>query len=501
MKIIRLIFFGLVLSFLPLLSAKEGKPRIVIFHTNDIHGMIDTFPRIAHLADQERKQSRDVFFLNAGDAFTGNPIVDQYSPPGQPIIDLFQAIGLTASTLGNHEFDYGQKVLAGYMAASRFPFLCANVDTAAGTIPAPLSHVTLTTKGGTRLIVAGLLQISGPGKIPDTHPDHVAGLKFREPFAVARSLARLKRRGDILVFLTHLGFDQDVRLAKAVPGIDLIVGGHSHTVVSEPRQWNGTLIVQTGAKGRFLGRIDLEIKGKRVTRKTGRLIDLEQIHEEKAEIKAMVSRFNDNPRLNRVLCTAPVALEGYDELGCLFGDAVRSELDLDVVFLNQGGIRVSRLPESIRLLDVYRLDPFANDVVEFRLAPREIRSLIRDSIERTGGIDLQVSGLSYRVRMTEKNRVEAIDLLDLIGQQWPEDQSLRVGLNSYIASSYRFDHADPGRSLQTRTSDCLIRFLEKHPDLSRYKGIRRIQINSRDNDASGDFRQGGTGGSGRAVAD
>jgi 2',3'-cyclic-nucleotide 2'-phosphodiesterase (5'-nucleotidase family) len=210
-----------------------------------------------------------------------------------------------------------------------------------------------------------------------------------------------------------------------------------------------------------------------VVEKKGALIDLKTVGDEDAGIKAMIVKFNQNPAFSRVIAEAPFAIEGKDALGCLMTDAMCRAHGLDVSFQNEGGIRVNRLPEKITLKDVYTLDPFGNQVVEIAMNAEEIRSLVRASFEKGREIDLQVSGLTYVVRVDNERRVLEILLRLPDGQPLPEDKAYRVGVSSYVASSYSFAHKDPGRALAATTADALIRFLENRPDLSVYRGIQR----------------------------
>ena len=266
-----------------------------------------------------------------------------------------------------------------------------------------------------------------------------------------------------------------------MPEIDVIIGGHSHTRVDPAVTVNGVLIAQAGSDNLFLGRIDLVLKNGRVVEKKGRLIDLGQVKEEDAAIKALVDEYRKNPAMARVMAQAPFEITGVNALGSLMTDAMRKVHGLDIAFQNNGGIRVGRLPKTITLRDVYTLDPFGNAVVEIAMTPAEIRGAGPSlAFEKRGDIDLQVSGISYVVRTDAARKVREILLRSRTARRLPEDRTYKVGLSSYIASSYGFARKDPGRSLQTTTADDLILFLEQrrrprplHEDRSGRSGRRR----------------------------
>lgn len=451
-------------------SATTGS-RIVIFHSNDVHGKIDNFAKVAAILDAERKSGADVFFFSAGDNFSGDPVTDLYDPPGEPMLELLGRLGLNVLTPGNHEFDYGMGAMRKF--AARFPTVSSNIEPQPGAFPELRPWVVLTAKDGTKIVVFGVIQIEPDNKIPSTHPDKVKDLRFSEPLAKALEMKKLRASGQVLIGLTHIGHEQDLLLARQMPELDVIVGGHSHTRVDPAENVNGVLVAQAGSDNLFLGRIDLLLKNGRVVEKKGRLIDLSQARDEDATIKAMIAKFHQNPALARVIAKAPLEITGKSALGNLMTDAIRQAHNLDIAFQNNGGIRLDRLPMVITLNNVYTLEPFGNQIVQFVMTPAEIRSLIKSSYEKRHEIDLQVSGITYIVRIDSARQVKEIKLNNPDGSPLAEDRTYTVGLSSYIASSYKFDHQDPGRSLQATVNEDLIRYLQSGVDLGVYRDVRR----------------------------
>ena len=236
----------------------------------------------------------------------------------------------------------------------------ANIEAPAGVLPQLRPSLVLKTRNGVRIAVFGLIQVEAGNGLPSTHPDRVRGLRFSEPLAKARAMKNLRRGSQVFLALTHIGYEDDRRLAQQMPELDAIIGGHSHTRVDPAEIVNGVLVAQAGSDNRFLGRVELRVRGGRVVEKKGELIDLKAVSEEDAGVRDMIVRFNQNPAFSRVIVEAPFAIEGKDALGSLMTDAMRQAHGLDIAFQNEGGIRVSRLPEKITLKDVYTLDPFGN---------------------------------------------------------------------------------------------------------------------------------------------
>jgi 5'-nucleotidase/UDP-sugar diphosphatase len=454
--------------------AAAAETRIVIFHSNDIHGKIDNFAKVAAILDAERKGGAEVFYFDAGDNFTGSPVIDQYDPPGEPMLELLNRLGVDVLCPGNHEFDYGLENLQKFAARARFPFVSANIEALPGSFPLLRPSVLLKTKGGIRIAVFGLIQTEAGSGLPSTHPDKVKGLVFSEPLAKALEMKKLRAGSDVLIGLTHIGFEQDVLLAAEMPELDAIIGGHSHTRVDPAETVNGVLVAQAGSDNRFLGRVDLLVRNGRVIEKKGVLIDLKGPMAEAADVQAMIVRFNQNPAFARIIAEAPQEIVGKEALGSLMTDAIRVVHGLDIAFQNGGGIRLNQLPKKITLKDIYTLDPFGNQVVQFALSAAEVRGLIAASFAKGNDIDLQVSGISYTVRSDSANRIIEILLRAADGTPLAEDKKFQVGVSSYVASSYKFVHQDPGRSLQTTTADALIRYLQSGADLGMYRDVQRV---------------------------
>jgi len=448
-----------------------AQARIVIFHSNDVHGKIDNFAKVAAIIDAERKSGSDVFLFSAGDNFSGDPVVDQYDPPGEPMLEMLGRLGLDVVSLGNHEFDYGMEAVR--KLAARFPTVSANIEAPPGSLPGLRPWVVLTAKDGTKIVVFGLIQIEPVNGLPSTHPDKLGDLRFSEPLAKALEMKKLRAEGQVMIGLTHIGHEQDLLLAEQMPEIDVIIGGHSHTRVDPAKIVNGVLVAQAGGDNLFLGRIDLLLKNGRLAEKKGRLIDLSQVPDEDETIKAMLAKYHKNPALARVIAEAPLEISGKNALGSLITDAMRQVHGLDIAFQNNGGIRLNRLPKAITLKDVYTLDPFGNETVEIVMSPAEIRGLIKASFEKRKEIDLQVSGISYIVRTDSTKQIKEIQLNHPDGSPIAEDKTYKVGLSSYVASTYGFAHRDPGRSLHTTTVEDLIRYLQSGVDLGIYRDARR----------------------------
>ncbi|MGQ9581872.1 MAG: bifunctional metallophosphatase/5'-nucleotidase, partial [Armatimonadota bacterium] len=231
---------------------------VTILHTNDIHGNIlprsgpGGLARAATLINQVRSQLPNVILLDAGDIIHGTS--EDYLSRGIASISVMNAIGFQAATTGNHEYDFGLDVLERVASIAQFPLLAANVRSVRGgdwngIIRCVVLNIDSICIGILGLTTLETVSLHWPGSIKD--------IVVEDPIATAKQLVpTLRSSVDVLVVLSHLGFDQDRLLAEEVPGIDFIIGGHSHTVVNNWNWVGDTMITQTGAYCRALGRID-----------------------------------------------------------------------------------------------------------------------------------------------------------------------------------------------------------------------------------------------------
>ncbi|MDF1550983.1 MAG: bifunctional UDP-sugar hydrolase/5'-nucleotidase [Bacteroidales bacterium] len=455
------------------INSESFTGTIKILHTNDIHGNFSRFPRLAFVVDSIRNENENVLLLNAGDIFTGNPLVDMNEEKGHQMIELMNKLAFDLSILGNHEFDYGQEVLAKRISEATFPFICANIWQDGGVLPIPDPIKTIKASNNLNINVLGLLDNSANG-LPESHPRRLKGLKFTNPIATAKKFEHLKNNCNLFIALTHLGKRQDIQLAETMPAIDIIIGGHSHTIIDTLLIINGVLITQADAHVRYLGEITVKFKNGDIVEKTSKLISLSSGGNIDKAVEKMINYYVQNPILNEVIGAAIEDLKGDEELGCFYADALKTEANLDIVFQNSGGIRIDEIQKgNIKREQIYRLDPFGNYLMVLEMNVDEIKSLIKSSFSH-GSIDLRVSGINYTIFIENKSLIN-IQLTDNAGNKIDGDKRFKVGINDYILSSYQFEHQDPGQSFGATTAELLISYLQKKKTIN-YKGMQRTFI-------------------------
>jgi len=452
----------------------SGKTEVIILHLNDMHAKTEGFARLRYLADSLRRYHPHLFIVAAGDNFTGNPYVDMVSDKGFPMIALMNQAGFSLSCFGNHEFDLGQAFLEKRIEQAKFPFICANINTGSSGLKQPQPYFLLKA-GMLQIPVLGLIEINDKG-IPDTHPSKVTGITFSDPLKTAGQYVELKKKYGCLIALSHLGVETDEKLAREFPQFDVIIGGHSHTVLKKPVTENGVMIVQAGSYQRFIGKLTLIFQGGSIIDKHDTLIALESLNGAEPGMQALVRSFENNPEFEKVAGIAAGNISGKQSLGALMTDAVAWAAKADFAFQNKGGIRIQGLTEGeIKVKDVYRLDPFGNQIVLYKMKGSEIGSLIMNSYKKERDIDLIPSGLTYTISKGGNRKGTEVKILDHSGKPLEQEKIYAVALSSYISAAYTFDHQDAGTTLDITTEDCLIRYLAYRQKVD-YKDIQRAKL-------------------------
>ncbi len=414
----------LVALFVAIANVIPGKPSFVtILHTNDLHGRLESYKaidsivggsaRIATLIKEMRNSAPGiVLLLDAGDATHGT-VLSNFEI-GKPVIDVMNVIGYDAMEIGNHDFNYGQEALAERALQAKFPLLAANIKvTATGETPRFCKPYIIKEVMGKKIAVLGLLT---PDTLVITHPKNVLGLTFLDPIVTAAELVpKLRQNADLIIALTHIGYEMDKRLAKEVSGIDVIVGGHSHTKIDVPErggnEGRNAIIVQAWEYGKVLGRLDLEMRGKAIVKFSSRLINVTAAVPEDIDVKTIIERYGTalKTSMSNVVGKTTVSLDGTagirtqeTNLGNLVADMMRwaAKGDVQIALQNAGAIRWQALFPAgpITRGDVYALLPFLNTLVVMDLTGAQVREALERSVSQypsTFGGFLQVSGLKF----------------------------------------------------------------------------------------------------------
>jgi len=396
--------------------APRGVDTLVIVHANDMHAQLRPdkqgnggMARIATIVKSLKAERPDVLALCAGDTVQGDAVSTIFK--GSPIFEIANTIGFDASTLGNHEFDYGLEQLAEFRRIAEFPLLCCDILRGKKYIadaPGRIFNVD-----GVRVGVAGVT----------THEDIARkGLTFLPiEAAVREQVEALRPRSDLIVVLSHLGKEKDIELAEAVEGIDVIVGGHSHDAIETPIEAGGALIVQAGARARYAGRLDLaiDLDSGEILSFEGRLIPADaQTVAPDPEAQALIDSWEAKvaETVETIIGQNPQALDTEQTTQALC--RIWSEVfGTDFATSFSGSIRGGLPQGELRVRDFYNVLPFDNTMFILQLTRDEAAEFVE-------GAQFAEDKPLYSVAVNDYNGQQMIERLKL-----PEERIERTGVN------------------------------------------------------------------------
>ncbi len=248
--------------------------NLILLHTNDTHSRIEPVPesdkynpdlggvvRRAAYVDKMRSENENVLLFDAGDFLQGTPYFNMFK--GTVEIEAMNMLKYDAVTLGNHEFDYGMDVLVNLVKKAEFPIVCTNYDFSDTEIADIIKPYHIIYKDGVKIGIVGA-NIDPKGLVASTHYE---GMKFLPPTETINKTAEMLRNDykvDMVICLSHMGIQSELKLAENTRNIDIIIGGHSHTFMQEPSIRNNldgkeVLVFQTNGRGVYVGRIDVEL--------------------------------------------------------------------------------------------------------------------------------------------------------------------------------------------------------------------------------------------------
>jgi len=428
----------------PFTFAQSSEIRIL--HVNDFHGFAEPYkplgsnellggiPYLAARANELRKEKSSLL-LSAGDMIQGNNWANLFQ--GESVMEWMNEMRFDAMVLGNHEFDFGQKTLKERISGARFPILGANVEGFGYLKPYIIKEVK-----GVKLALIGVVTEDVPAS---THPRNVTGLKFVSPIeTVGNYMKELKNKADIIIVLSHIGFPADRILAEKVKGVDVIVGGHSHTKLTKPANVGSTIIIQAWEHGKALGILDLTIKDGKVIGFEGRLEEIkpDKAKEDKATL-AIVNKYKErvDAVLSESIGEAEVDLDGENvrkretNLGNFIADIMRRVSGADVTIINGGGIRTSIKKGEMRVKDVYSALPFDNYIVAIKLTGKQVKEALEhgvSAVEDEEGRFPQVSGLTFKY-FPSRDRGSRIKEISVAGRPIDFDREYVVATNDFLA--------------------------------------------------------------------
>jgi 5'-nucleotidase len=370
---------------------------LTLLHSNDLHGdflaeaqglrAVGGISLLSGYVQQIRREEPNVIYCIAGDMLQGSLIDTEYK--GLSTIDVMNLLNPDVASLGNHETDYGLAHLLFLERCARFPIVNANFFIKHPRTRLFAPHIFLE-RDGMRIMFIGIITY-----------DVMAGIKNDSLYSslvdvddAAKEVGRICNAFratdiDFTILLTHIGFEEDQQLAELLDprwGVDVIIGGHSHTVLEQPVEVNGILIAQAGVGTDQIGRFDITVDTdtNSVADWQWQLVPIDDEHcTEDLAIEALLSRYKGetDEKYQRILCRLPGVLthpSRYQEtdLGSLMADVYRDCFGVDIAFVGSGSVRRKTAGPIITLGDLLEIMPYHDGVYSFQVTGAQLRRIL-----------------------------------------------------------------------------------------------------------------------------
>ncbi len=371
----------LLLLFVGLAPAQQTR-SLTILHTNDLHARFlpdgrqrGGFTHVAQALRREKANCNSCLVLNGGDLVQGSPVSTIYR--GVPIYEVANLLGFDVSTLGNHEFDYGWRMIPRFLRKARFPIVSANVVDSRGRLLAPQAY-TIRNVNGIRVAVIGVLTADLPSL---STPDLLGPWRVLPVLeTVRRYAAEVRDRADLIVTVAHINPDEEDQILREAPEIAVVVSGHVHRGLEYPKQVDGRIAVRVRAFGEEIGRLELQVDlaAKKVVSSSWRRIEINANAITPAEdVAALVAKWE--AKVAKIV-DVPIgeAKREYSraDLKVLMEQAMAASVGADLAFMNEGGIRDFFPKGRLLARHAWNVMPFDNKVVMGKFAGSQLPAAV-----------------------------------------------------------------------------------------------------------------------------
>ncbi|MFW8593375.1 bifunctional metallophosphatase/5'-nucleotidase [Cribrihabitans neustonicus] len=454
--------------------------KLTILHTNDFHSRFEPInkydsgcgeedqaegkcfggsARLVTAIKEARDAAGNAILVDGGDQFQGSLFYTYYK--GKVAAEMMNKLGYDAMTVGNHEFDDGPEVLRGFMDAVEFPVLMSNADVSKEPVLADvLKKSTVIERGGERIGLIGLTpedthELASPGK----------NITFSDPVAAVQAeVDRLTEEGvNKIVVLSHSGYGVDQKVAAETTGVDVIVGGHTNTYLSNtsdkaagpyPTVVNGVQIVQAYAYGKYLGALEVTFDdaGNVISASGEPQVMDAAVSEDAATVERIAELAGPLDEIRtKVVAEAAEAIEGSRDvcrvqecaMGNLVADAMLDRVKdqgVSIAIANSGGIRASIDAGPVTMGEVLTVLPFQNTLSTFEIDGATLKAALENGVsqvEDVKGRFPQVAGLKFSwdpAGTAGENRLQEVEVAQEDGSYAPVDpeKTYLVVTNNYV---------------------------------------------------------------------
>jgi len=474
--------------------------KFIILHSNDMHGdflaevkegkgnLIGGLSLLSGYLNKVRSEEENVIYVIAGDMVQGSLIDSEYK--GISTIEIMNYLSPDVATLGNHELDYGLPHLLFLEKMANFPIVNANLYIKKYG-KRLMNPYIIIKKAGFEILFTGIIT----EKVMDAISlDKLIGtfVTLEEASAEIGKICNAYKKSDIdlTIALTHIGFDSDIELAKMLDpdwGVDMIIGGHSHTILEQPEKVNNILITQAGTGTDQIGRFDIVVDDD-----TNSIIDwkwqLVQINDKIAEPDANLDKFIDgfkdevDEKYNAIVTRFSEKLthpkrEQETTLGNMVADALADTAETDVILVGSGSIRIKELGPVVTLGDIKACFPYDDSLIKYQVTGSQLK-IIFTHIMRTENRDGEGEcyQINNKVQSVYSDSAKKLLLLKVAGESVKDDQKYTITLQGYhFANSKAYlditndelVSADKPKVVSTSAYQILEEWLRSHPNETR----------------------------------
>ncbi len=436
------LFFIMILVLY--LHAEDGSYTTTFIHWNDFHSwntpwkpthynpdghMAGGYAYLASMVDSLKNLYPDAYVVHAGDDFQGTPVSSITRGGSQ--ITILNEIKPDIFTVGNHEFDYGLTRLLELRDSAKFDIFGANIRR-----PSDGARIFRSVKVLDRLpFKAAVIGLASGELYLLSLPSNLENLILDDPAETALHLTdSLTAEGfEFIVAVTHMGIENDIELAKKVPAIDLIIGGHSHTYMRNPRKEGNTYIVHASSSGRYLGELHLKTDGKTIQTADFKLLEVLPSNIKPSPVIADLVENYENTvgaMLDKVIgeLKSDWIRGGIESnIGNWITDAMRVHTNAHIAVQNNGGIRKNLSAGPVKVRDIWEIAPFENQIITFTVTGEEVQTMLNFQI--AAGFNVQWSGITFEADTVNKSATN----IRVKGKRLRPKKSYTVVSNNYVA--------------------------------------------------------------------
>ncbi|MBO7649417.1 MAG: bifunctional metallophosphatase/5'-nucleotidase [Lachnospiraceae bacterium] len=432
--------------------------KLTILHSNDLHG--DFLPketdgketgglsRLSGYVNKVRAERENVIYAIAGDMFRGSVIDSEYQ--GLSTIDLMNNLNPDVATIGNHEVDYGFAHLLFLEKCAKFPIVNANLFITMNNARVFTPYINVEV-GGMRVMFIGILTEE---VLASTKNEKIIGT-FIDLESAAKEVGIIcdnyrTVRTDMTILLTHIGYENDLKLAEMLDpdwGVDVIIGGHSHTFMDKPEYVNNIPIVQAGTGTGVIGRFDIQYdtEKKEIADLKWKCVEINEDTAPKDEIMEELIdsyRTQTDSKYKRVVTrwarklTHPCR-EQETEMGNLYADIMAWEASYDVMLFGSGSIRKKELGPVIEYQDMVENTPFDDPLYMVEVTGAQIRRIFQHLFRDEAWIgETEFYQISSALRVTYRKSTHTIESFTFKGEEITDDMRIKLGIQAYHFNNF-----------------------------------------------------------------